>query len=493
MKTALSNSRTRWRVLAGTMVLAALIGMGSPEKASANSTADATILNVVTVDYKDAGGTNSFAATASTTVTINLVKAALSPSGAPTGADGSPALVCLAASDYASGSTISALYALTATANGADTYSLSIADDTPSTTANVNIITRAFAVLDYQGLTPTSPATRTLGSAIPTAVVSDDTLQFPGGALAGFAANDIVLVEINGTKKAFLVDTVTVGTAPSHDNPGNVAHTDAGSTTAEVKGSLKLKAYPNQTILGQTVGGGNAAPAFASTGAPTLGVPVGEMILVQLDATASVNSSSNGVVGYTLTTTDSASGNSAVVTCTAGNWIAPSLSITKKARNASTGGSFAATATGNPGQILEYEVTISNTGGEASSVVVTDAVPAYTTLVTHSGAYGSGGGTGALADKVAKISDGTNTVDLTVSAVDAETQPLTEEETGFGKAAGTIAGSVLTFYVGNTSTNAAGGKIPSCSDEAHATSAACTGASEVWITTYTILYQVKID
>ncbi len=490
---------TRHRLLAAAVALTGLTAVAMPGTASANSTANTTILNVVRVDYKDATGANSFAANATTSVTVNLVKAQLNPSGVPTGADGSPGLTCLPSGSFASGTTVSSLYALTATANGQDTYNLAIADNSPSTTANVTGVTRAYSVLDYQGLNPSAnPATRVLGSAIPTAVVNATTLEFPGGALAGFAANDIVVVSYGASKKVYLVSSVDAGQAPAHNNLGNVAHTDLDVfSQTETKGQLVLAAYDNYNITlngsSVTFGGANTAPDFVNT-PPTLGVPVGEMILVKVDITASTNTATDGEVGYTLSSTDSSSGNSSTITCTVGKFKAPTLSIKKEARNATTSGSFAATANGNPGQVLEYRVTVANAGGQASQVVVTDAVPAYTTLVTHVGSYGAGGGTGAATNKFASVTDNaTNTLDLDVQDLLAsEVQPLAPVETGYGKAAGTAAAAAITFSLGDTATNATGGKLPYCSDGS-ALSGVGTCATGTKIDTLTILYQVKID
>jgi uncharacterized repeat protein (TIGR01451 family) len=477
----------RLRLLAWILVpavLAAMAILGTPGTASANSTANATVLNVIRVDYSDASGANVFTATASTTVTVNLVRAAATASAPPTGADGRPGLVCLPAGSYTSGSTISSLYALSAAANGADNYVLTMAN-VPD---NVNNVTVAYSALDYTGANPVpNPGSRILGSAIPTRVVDATTLEFPGGALSGFAANDIVLVDIGGTSRAFLVSGVVVGSAGSHSNGGGAPHTDNGVTTAEVKGTLTLAAYANQTLTlngsAVTFGGGGTAPAFTTGGSiPTLGVPVGEMVLVRIDVTASTTSvSANGAVAYTLTSTNGA--NTATIACTAGNFMGTTLSITKQVRNVTGGGGFAAGATGNPQDVLEYQVTVANTGGQAAQVVVTDAVPAYTTLVTHAGAYGTGGGTGAAGNSFARISDGTN----------SEAQPLAPVETGFGNATGITAGSGVAVFVGDTSTNALGGRVPSCSNGAFTTQAACTGGGATWITSYTILYQVRID
>lgn len=479
--------RSIFRTIGATLALAALISLGSPGSASADSSANATVINVATVAYKDVTGTTSFSATASTTTTVNLVKAALNTSAPPTGANGSPALACLAAGSYASGSTISSLYALTAAANGSNSYNLSIAQGTLTNASNVTV---TYSTRTYTGtLESAAPGARVFGSAIPTGIKDASTLYFPGGSLSGFAVNDIVLVDIAGTKKAFLVANVVVGSAASHTNGGNVAQTSVGTTTAEVKGELTLAAYANQTILGQTVGGGGVAPAFLTAGSiPTLGVPIGEMALVQIDVTATVTSASaDATVQYTLTATDST--NSATVTCTAGNYKATALSIKKEVRNFTQGGLFGASAGGNPGEVLEYRVTVANVGGQAASVVVSDAVPVYTTLMTYTGSYGAG----AAGTIFAQISNGINPIDLTLTAADSETQPVAPSaKVGFGNSAGSVAGSAITFNVGHNSTSALGGVVPACSDATKATQALCVGPA-TWITSYTILYRVKID
>ena len=487
--------------LIAALAITALAAVCAPQAAEANSTANATIVNVVRVDYKDVSGVNSFAANASTSVTVNLVKAALNPSGAPTGADGNPGLTCLSAFDTASGSTVSAIYALTATANGQDTYNLSMTNVVPT---NVNNVTVAYRTLTYTGADAAlNPATRLLGSAIPTGVVGADTLEFPGGALAGFAVNDIVVVETAAGKKAFLVTGVNPGQAPVFSHVGNTAYTDATGafSTAEVKGTLTLGAYANQTVTlntanDTTFGGGGVDPAFnVPATEATLGVPVGEMVLVKVSVTASNNTLVDGSVNYTLATTDSSGNSPASIPCPVATFKAPTLSIKKEASNFTlTPGVFGATATGNPGQVLEYRVTVTNTGGQAAEVTVADAVPSYTTLVTHAGSYGTGNGTGVAANFIARLSDGVNDLDLTMDGTDSETQPLAGGiETGFGKAAATAAGSAVTFYLGDTSSNALGGKLPYCSNGAFSTEAGCTGGGAQWITSFTILYQVKID
>lgn len=487
------RSSLQKRTVLATLALTAMTAIGLPRAAEAvpvGTMADAKIVNVVRVDYTDVSGNNTFAATASTTVTVNLVKSSLATYAPPAAGTGVPAgLVCPTAGSYSSGSTVSFLYALASKASGDDVYTLT--KSIPAT-SNANPVTVTMELLDYAGANPTAiaagPGTAsTFGSATPVGVSGTDTLLFPGGALAGFAANDIVLVNLTtGGIKAFLVETVTVGSAKTHDNPGNADHTDVGTTVGEVQGSLKLKAYPDQSVVlnGTTFNfGGNVTPAF-DTNAPVTGEPVGELKLVHVTVQASATGSADGTVTYRLDTTDGT--NTSNLECTAGNFKGVSLQIRKSVKNITlSDASYAATTVANPGNILEYQITVDATSGIASQVVVTDTVPAYTTLVTFTaGNYGAlvPDGTAAANNLFAQISDGTNTVNVTLDGTDSEVQPGGATETGFGKAVDFVpgtatvieAGSGLTFFVGDTSTNAAGGTVSTT-------------------TNYTIIYRVKVD
>ena len=485
------------RSLYAALAISALAAIGSPGTASANSTANTTILNTVRVDYRDATGTNSFSASASASVTVNLVKAPLNTFGAPTGANGSPALVCLGAFDAPASGIINSLYALTATANGSDTYNFSMPAPTPH---NVTGQTATYSILKSDGtLENLAPATRVLGSAIPTRVVSDTVLEFPGGALAGFAIGDMVTVQTTGGPKAFLVTGVTAGQAPVYSNGGGTAYSVLGTMTLpEIKGTLTLGPWANTTYTlntagDTTFGGGNTAPTFNSTNPATLGLPVAEMVLVKV-AVSAQSTLVDGTVDFALNMTAQGGTNPSQIGCNVGTFKAPTLSIKKEARNFTQNGAFGGTANGNPGEILEYKVTVSNAGGQAAQVVVADAVPAYTTLVAFGTGYLTGAPTNTVNDFFARINNGLANYDMTRSAVDSETNPvLPLAKVGYGKATGVTATSPITFYLGDGSTNAAGGKIPACSDTTYTTSTACTTNGKTWITSYTILYQVKID
>lgn len=496
------------RGLCAALAIAVLAAISSPGTATANTTAGTTIMNVVQVNYNDATGNNPLSANASATVTVNLVKAALSTYGAPTGASGTNALACLTAFEAPSGSTINALYALAATANGTDSYNLSIATGAQT---NVNNVSVNFSTLNYQGaldgLTPVNPdpATRVLASAIPIGFTGTNVLQFPGGALTGFAVNNIVIVPTALGNQAFLVTAVSVGNAAAYSNGNNTAYTGTGTMTqAEVKGTLTLGAYANQTISlnstnDTTFGGGNTAPTFSTTGAPTLGVPVSQMILVKVSVSARTTSITDGSVAYTLTTTNSSGLLPSTISCTAGNFQAPQLSIEKQVRNVTTSGTFAGTAAGNPGDILEYQITVSNANGQGAQVVVTDAVPTYTQLVTFGTSYGAGTPAGTLADFFARVSDTAgNYVDITRSASDSEPQPGGQTaHLAFGNSTNALvnpvpAGTTMTFYLGDLSTSTAGGVVPACSTTGNNTTSLCASAGGTWQTSYTVKYQVKI-
>ena len=124
MKTRTTKRRPFWAALAvvASLFLALLITAPGVE---ANTGAGATILNTVQVDYKDAGGVQSFSANATTSTTVNLVKSGLTYSGMPTGAAKGKTAAMPSNQTVDSGSTASYLIALTANANGGDTYNLS--------------------------------------------------------------------------------------------------------------------------------------------------------------------------------------------------------------------------------------------------------------------------------------------------------------------------------------------------------------------------------
>ena len=136
---------------------------------------------------------------------------------------------------------------------------------------------------------------------------------------------------------------------------------------------------------------------------------------------------------------------------------------------------FAASTTGNPGDILEYQVKVNNAGGSAASkVTAADAVPIYTQLVCGGvGTLGTTACTGTpTTAAIATIYDGTTTTYITYQSSDNECAT----GVGAGNAAGFAEGSALNFYMGNTTT---------CN--------ATTGGTVNAAATYTITYRVKMN
>jgi uncharacterized repeat protein (TIGR01451 family) len=103
------------------------------------------------MDYADGSGTNAFRATASATVTIQIVESQLTISGLPTA--GAPGDTAALPADQAgaSGNTLNYLYALTANANGDDIYDL---DVSITTATDVSGETVSWTRLAADGTTP---------------------------------------------------------------------------------------------------------------------------------------------------------------------------------------------------------------------------------------------------------------------------------------------------------------------------------------------------
>ena len=205
--------------------LALVVGLSvaMPQAASANTGAGASILNVVTVNYKDASGITAYAETATSAVTVSLVQSA-------------PAVSAPADQAVASGATATYTYTVTATANGSDSYPIA---------ATVGATTNA------TGTTATpSVASLTLGASVITAAPTASTIEIPAGSETNLAVNDIVV--IGGVD--YVITAVTPGTQASH---ANASPTDgvAGTTTPETATVL---------TLGANVAGSNTVPAFTA-------------------------------------------------------------------------------------------------------------------------------------------------------------------------------------------------------------------------------------
>ena len=302
-------------------------------------------------------------------------------------------------------------------------------------------------------ITAGSPATVALGASVIQANTAN-TISIPGGstvaaAIQTNAAGYKVLV-VNGVD--YIVTGITTGTAPSNTHVGNTYYNNTGTATAETLAVITLAANPN---------GANAAPAF--TVDALKGTLAREQILVQVDVTGVVGSTvgTDGIVPFYLTTSDSSSGHSADSSTVTTTFRASNLQVQKNVRNVTQSGSFGASATGDPGDILEYQVLVNNAGGSvAKEVKALDHVPIYTQLVCGSGALGTAVCTGTGTDIIATISDGTNTILITYQGTDDE-YAGSPANVGAGNAAGYAEGSAINFYMGNTcnGTTPVGGNV----------------------------------
>lgn len=126
---------------------------------------------------------------------------------------------------------------------------------------------------------------------------------------------------------------------------------------------------------------------------------------------------------------------------------APALTVAKKVRNVTAGGAFAASGvTAKPTEILEYQVLVTNAGTvQAISAVLSDVLNANVTYVAGSLWVGSNGAASNGAGNALKSDAAAGDAACGVDACGA---------------ANYAAGSkTVTFYLGNTASEAAGGAL----------------------------------
>ena len=441
----------------------------------ANTGAGATILNTASVTYFDAGGVQSFSANATTTTTVNLVKAGLTYSGRPTSGSPGKTAVMPANQTVDSGATASYLIALTANANGGDTYNLS---RTIGATTNMISSTVTYSTMRNDGttvITAGSPATVALGASVIQNNTAN-TISIPGNsnlaALITLNSAGYKVLVVGGVD--YIVTGITGGTAPSNTHVGNTYYNNTGVATAETLAVISL---------GANAAGSNTTPALTPSDPALKGTVVAEQILVKVDVTGTVGptAGTDGTVPFYLTTSDSSSGNSSNSSTVTTTFRASNVQIRKTVRNCGPAGpcsaGYTASATGNPLDILEYKVEINNAGASAAKVVSgLDAVPVYTKLVCGVGALGTAVCTGTVTDIIATIWDGTTTTNITYGWKDVN--ECLSPGIGAGGAGGFTEGSPLYFYMGNTTT--CNGLTPA-------------GGTVNAAATYTITYRVKMN
>jgi len=447
------------RAIAGALALAFCVTAAPATSHALETAASAKIQNVVTVTYYDATGTNSHQAATSTSVTVNLVQAALAAS----------TLVNFPAA-VDSGQPSTSYVALTSNANGTDNYTLTLTEQTVTNLSGhpytLNLVTDTSGS-NASAITSGTAGNVTLGasSIVSVAAVSAGAqkISIPAGTLNGIAVGSIVIISGN----SYIVSAIDNGTQADYGITGTSTTTNA-TPQAEVLGYI--------TIVKDTNTGGTGSDPNLTTGTSLAGTLIEQRKILQITITGTVNSNTvNGtdLIHIDSNTTTGTNNSTQLAETATFNFV--SVSISKIVHNITDSSKDVAgflSATGKPGDILEYTVTVTNgSTGNAGKVSITDAVPSYTTLMTGGQALYpfSGGGS-----NFANITDSSaNTVNIT-TAVDSETQPG-GGTVGYGDAAGTAAGKAINFYIGTgTTSNAVGGTV-------------AAGVS------YTIKYQVTIN
>jgi len=340
-----------------------------PGIASATTAANAVITNTATVNYDDTGGNAQTAINAAVSVTVNLVTAHptfISPPADNTTASG-------VALDY--------VYTIVNNANGPDTYALSAADNLPQAgiTSQTQVFRDAGDTVDITDIT--------LGatSAAAVAGIGATSITVPNDGVADASLNGIVV----GDVLVIGPDTVTV-----------TAITDTGTGTE----TITFAADP-------------------LTAAVAVGDQIGEQATF-ISRTTPIATVNNSTYVITITADDGVTAGAAPTDATTTTVTVIALTVTKYVANVTAavvgGGStvtldsglgagsttyYTTGVTGNPGDVLEYVIQVSNGAGAATAtnVVISDPVPNFT---AQTGNIALDPGTGVFSNVAATADNG---------------------------------------------------------------------------------------
>jgi uncharacterized repeat protein (TIGR01451 family) len=309
------------------LALALSITVATPAKseaANAGTAANAQIINTVSVKYKDLALTDQPAVTATTTVTVLLVKSAANLS------------VASGSQTIAPNQTAPYTYTVTATANGPDTYTVNQGTITYSAASGVSA-TAALPAAIPLGATSVSAG----------AAVGATAITVPGDGVSGASVNGI------GANSFIVIGGVEYQVA-------SVTNTGGLTATITLKATTPLTAAIS---LGDSVYERKTFPITVNPVAVTV--------------------TTNPVITVPIYVTNTASTDSNIVS-TATTISVPNLTITKEVSN--DGIAWAATASAIPTGTLYYRITVTNAGTTtANSVIVTDPLTIYTTYTAGSG------------------------------------------------------------------------------------------------------------
>ncbi len=332
-------------VAAGFILLATLL----PGTAAATTAANAVITNTATVNYDDTGGNPQTALTASVDVTVNLVTA-------------HPTLSAPVDATTSSGVFLNYTYTIINNSNGPDTYNLTSA---AVLGANVTSQTAVFRdpsdSIDITGVTigATSVAVAALAGATVITVPNDGVSD---ASVNGIAAGDAVFIAGTVDVVASVVDNAT-GTSTITLTTGLAANASVGDQIGGLT-TFILKTTPIATVNGSTYDITITANDGATAGAAPIDVTTTTVLVISLTVTKYVANVTAAVVGGT-----------------------PFPAVGTLNTGLGAGGIvyYATGVTGNPGEVLEYVIVISNGAGAAtaSDIVISDPIPNFTSLTSN--------------------------------------------------------------------------------------------------------------
>jgi uncharacterized repeat protein (TIGR01451 family) len=349
-----------------------------PQSAQAGTAANTVIRNTATVSYDDTAGNAMPEVTGTVDITVSMVYATATLS-APDDETTSPGT----AAEYS--------YTITSNANGPDSYTLSATIDSES--AGISGSTAETSVASVTLGATTAAAAVSSGNASIT-VPNDGTSD---SSINGIVADDIVVIGGN----AYTVQSIT-------DNGSTVS----GTSTITLTSNLTTDVSAGDAIYERKTFTMTVTPGTVTTAT---------------DKTIAVTTSAEGTTAAAATDSTTTTVNVATIT------------VTKHVSSDGTNWYLTAdNRTFAPSATIYYRITVTNSGSSnATSVVLTDAQPAYTTYVTDSARYAVGaavnyGAASALTD--AAGGDDLGDYDFNVTTADTATYSIGTIAPGAGNA-----------------------------------------------------------
>ena len=432
----------------------AILMVAGESALAAGTAANAILQNTAQVDYNNTAGNNAQSATATSTITVNLVQAA------PLVAFNDPTTTADLA-NLSEGQSISVFYDVTSNANGPDSYDIATVD-----TATSNYTTSAFTYPDNSfslGATSVSEAFDVLNTAgagageCTTAGTGTCEISVPNDTAAsgsadsivnGIAAGDRVVLN-NGTTIACDVVSVTdtLGvTQPTNFSTIEVNNcTDSGGTFSLAIGSdiFERQTIQINVVVGNLGGAGDGSSTLSTTAATTTNGGANTST-ADTNAVLTIKDAAVAIYKFVRNTT----------TPNAGDVTDPGdSSITVVTYNDGGGDQtyYKSGVTADPADVLEYLVLIQHEAGNVTQLVIQDTPGIFTSYVANSIEVMDSGTIACTPDSwICDVDEFGSTISTATDATDGDR--------------GRSDGSTLFIYGGSgaaAADNAAGGTISS--------------------------------